>query len=1249
MADNPFTHGGGGGESNPFVHVGGGGDSNPFVHGGRRATLEQSVEKQEQRIETAAPPEMAPMFQVPNSLVPYVDKVTGAASYLQHNTYVKRIMDASQFLMSPMMAAAETYIKTYKGDPATLQRAMPQFTNDQSFFGKAANWYNATSMPSMMSSSMLGAGAIIHGARRALVGDSNPDADYDAVLHATWQAFKGAFGYAPEIDKKQSIDVLKALGDKYGYEFLAKQPNKIAPIDLMAFGQGIVGDPMTYLPLGEGVAKVFGKGLDVARWAEKGLRPAVKAGEEASWLSREAFRQMPAIRQIGQAMMPAGHYNMVTQIGEQGVTDITMAIRKGAAAQNIAGDEAVRFAKSFWKMDAKPARKGIFMAGDWIANEVNEGRKVTAATALESYNTAIDDGLKLSAEGKEGGITLEYYNRVLKAGHEAWKADPEKMFVAAEVMHPKMVAFKQQAQEAGLLGEGLERYAGMHMPEVKPRQFWPKRVEDLPRGGGGGGGGQGLGDVGLSMAKKRSWATHLDWARNGETPELDAAEIWMTYSHKIAAAKQIKDLTAEIVRLHGEPVTWEAGRELPVLKPGEGLFSSAYNLKNLGIVEENGPRLIELTGETKAALEAKGTKLQSLEVFKMPSMVADWANNYSKTLLRDPSLSGLRRMLQIPSTLWKNWATIGNPFAFALRLTAGHMFNYMAHGIFDPPAMLEAVKEVKNLYAFVSHDLPVPRYLANLAETAGMSARELGNAAKGVVPLEKEAAIGAQMAKMEEHFGMPMQKYIETLAKQHGAPVEKLIQAAEDLPKYKISPRMKRFQEVNALRSGFVASEIRGSHFAEMQSSVGRGDYSTTRKMFAAAQQVNPLSTQNGWLRMGRSISQLRDDVMRTYGMIAWERKGLSTEQAAWKVLESQFPYENFAYGKIDQVLSDIMPFWKWSRNNIPFQLKTVAQNPQSYIVMRNIYALAERNSGETEIEKRYRSAFLNKLEVIPVPVQVAEGVRKVAGWISAPVAKGAGYILDNYPHLVPQMNGILEGWRKAGFSNKEGTMYLSPYLPYWDLNQLEEPMGQIYDMMHPFLKMLFRQVEKTVSGGNITERLSKRVVTPYDYDHAPTWLNLIDKAFGKQPEVQWMIRKMTEPPGPGETPQLLRAKDGTLLIKGQTNVEMRELLPFMNTAQRLLPPTVTGDQASTIMDRHLLGLMGFFMPVRFYMPNVEQEQQRELHDQQTRQNEGVQLLKKTGYMPKKAAKGYAKGRGRASRAGGGRRGGKSRQKGITL
>lgn len=94
-----------------------------------------------------------------------------------------------------------------------------------------------------------------------------------------------------------------------------------------------------------------------------------------------------------------------------------------------------------------------------------------------------------------------------------------------------------------------------------------------------------------------------------------------------------------------------------------------------------------------------------------------------------------------------------------------------------------------------------------------------------------------------------------------------------------------------------------------------------------AAGVLNPLRAFDNSQQLGNFVDQVN-----RFALFRWavEKKGMTPAKAAAKVRETQFDYSRITNTE-REVFTRLAPFYRWSRKNIPFQLRKFAEDPARY------------------------------------------------------------------------------------------------------------------------------------------------------------------------------------------------------------------------------------------------------------------------------------------------------------------------------
>lgn len=151
--------------------------------------------------------------------------------------------------------------------------------------------------------------------------------------------------------------------------------------------------------------------------------------------------------------------------------------------------------------------------------------------------------------------------------------------------------------------------------------------------------------------------------------------------------------------------------------------------------------------------------------------------------------------------------------------------------------------------------------------------------------------------------------------------------------KGKETPMFNEFRQQGLSSSSQLAVEFarRGDEPEEAISKIVKDQSKTGLKK--AADIVNPLKVFQNSQNMGSFIDQTN-----RFALYRWARetKKMTPEQAADKVRAVQFDYGKLTPAE-KEIFTRVIPFYRWSRNNIPFQLRTFAENPKRYMAVNKL------------------------------------------------------------------------------------------------------------------------------------------------------------------------------------------------------------------------------------------------------------------------------------------------------------------------
>lgn len=152
---------------------------------------------------------------------------------------------------------------------------------------------------------------------------------------------------------------------------------------------------------------------------------------------------------------------------------------------------------------------------------------------------------------------------------------------------------------------------------------------------------------------------------------------------------------------------------------------------------------------------------------------------------------------------------------------------------------------------------------------------------------------------------------------------------------------------------------------------------------------INPLNSK-AWKNVFQTSREAGDffDQINRFALYKWarENKNYSPEQATNLVKAVQFDYSNLTNFE-REVMTRIFPFYRWSRNNIPFQLQKFVSDPRKF--MRLYYANQEAKE-EAKIDEKKQPSYMRNTFNLPFGNR-KEGVTFTANLPAEDLSKIAG------------------------------------------------------------------------------------------------------------------------------------------------------------------------------------------------------------------------------------------------------------------
>jgi hypothetical protein len=176
------------------------------------------------------------------------------------------------------------------------------------------------------------------------------------------------------------------------------------------------------------------------------------------------------------------------------------------------------------------------------------------------------------------------------------------------------------------------------------------------------------------------------------------------------------------------------------------------------------------------------------------------------------------------------------------------------------------------------------------------------------------------------------------------------------------------FKDYKAWQAGKMAPE-EASKMASLLEYLGGGQYGSHELGRGVGYSANPLSSRfapiQGSAKMGEGVE------FHLRGALGWDRmrKGMPVEEALDDITRFHFDYANVSQG--ERKLKRVIPFYTWTRYNVPLQMEMILQNPGKYSKYYYTKQEIESFSPEEGVVPNY---FTNDMFGIRTPIKLPSG-----------------------------------------------------------------------------------------------------------------------------------------------------------------------------------------------------------------------------------------------------------------------------------
>lgn len=173
-----------------------------------------------------------------------------------------------------------------------------------------------------------------------------------------------------------------------------------------------------------------------------------------------------------------------------------------------------------------------------------------------------------------------------------------------------------------------------------------------------------------------------------------------------------------------------------------------------------------------------------------------------------------------------------------------------------------------------------------------------------------------------------------------------------------------------------VIGEQAGREGIEFTGSAMRGQKTGLGQLMEGA--YNPLNPDNEYYTYIRNVNQQVIEDPAKLALFLHERQlGKSAEQASVTVRKVLFDYNELS--PRERQIRDFVPFYTWTRKNIPLQLATLVENPSKISHQQqflNLFREWSRLEGQAPLTREDVRSYSEPSEMVLLPVQGREGSR---------------------------------------------------------------------------------------------------------------------------------------------------------------------------------------------------------------------------------------------------------------------------------
>ena len=250
-----------------------------------------------------------------------------------------------------------------------------------------------------------------------------------------------------------------------------------------------------------------------------------------------------------------------------------------------------------------------------------------------------------------------------------------------------------------------------------------------------------------------------------------------------------------------------------------------------------------------------------------------------------------------------------------------------------------------------------------------------------------------------------------------------------------------------------------------------------------------PWKQNNYYFKTNRAVGSAIEDNARVAHFIDYLQKGFSADDAAKSVKKFLFDYGDLTATE-QNIFKRIMPFYTWTRKNIPLQLEQLAIQPEKFAAIPKVLEAIESGVADPATEK-YLSEYIS--ENVPVKIGVDKDGNTqyflMGNWL--PAAQAVDFLSQPLENMIqmatPFVKTPYELWanKSTFFKNTLGE---SSKIEYY------------YKQPTTFLNIPMRKKAATLARNiRVLNDINKVVKTPMKDEPENAWtVKLLNVLFGK-------------------------------------------------------------------------------------------------------------------------------------------------------